>query len=280
MASFESAQMKTKFRACTTAAAVAVALVVNASPAARAQTCQPGIIGAYTGAHSAQFQALADTLVPAAGALTSQLAAMVDAPTYDELLTTANALAASTPSGRLVITLADGTVVLDTARDDHATDPTSNSYQHFVDKTINENHNSRVAILAAQEYPCGFGLEGTLRPSAGRHEAYLALRAGPHLASYGTLTLSTQVSVGNPPREVSIIDFAYAPSTLTVAVGTTVAWQNNGRIEHTTTASPSVVWDSGLMVPGERFMFTFGTPGTYTYRCDLHPFMVGSVVVE
>ena len=61
--------------------------------------------------------------------------------------------------GRVLIALPDGTVVLDTARGDHLPDPTSNSYQHFLDKTIGENHNTRVAILAAQKYPCGIALE-------------------------------------------------------------------------------------------------------------------------
>ena len=245
----------------------------------QAQTCQPGIAAAYGGPHSAQYQTLYNTLIPAAGPLIAQLAALVDAPTYNTLLTTANALASSISTGRVLIALPDGTVVLDTARDDHLADPTSNSYQHFLDKTIGDNHNSRLAILAAQSYQCGIGLESRSSTSTGADEAYVALRAGPHLDSYGTLVLSTRISVAPPPRPVSIVDFSFVPSTVNVAVGTTVTWRNNGIVEHTTT-STSPGWDSGLMMPGQSFSLDFDTAGTFRYRCDLHPFMVGFVIVE
>jgi hypothetical protein len=40
-------------------------------------------------------------------------------------------------------------VVLDTARTDDPTNtmPVGNSFQHFQNKTVNENHNSRIAIF-------------------------------------------------------------------------------------------------------------------------------------
>ena len=57
-------------------------------------------------------------------------------------------------------------------------------------KTINENHNSRVAIFMAQEYPCGVGVENKVSTSTGADETYVARRAGNHLDSAGTLRLS------------------------------------------------------------------------------------------
>jgi len=82
----------------------------------------------------------------------------------------------------------------DTGRPD---DPTNvlaagNSYQHFVAKTVNENHNSRIAILAAQEYPCGAGIESKLSTTTGQVESYLAVRLGNHLDSLGTARISTR----------------------------------------------------------------------------------------
>jgi hypothetical protein len=68
---------------------------------------------------------------------------------------------------------------------------THNSYANFVAKAVNENHNSRVAILATQLYPCGIGLERKLSTSTGETESYLALRLGRHLDSVGTARLST-----------------------------------------------------------------------------------------
>src|SRR5262249_14404635 len=83
--------------------------------------------------------------------------------------------------------------VIDTAKTD---DPmnvmsTGNSFMHFSNKTVNENHNSRVSIFVAQEYLCGIGIESKLSTSTGRHESYVALRLGNHLDSDGTIRGST-----------------------------------------------------------------------------------------
>ena len=83
-------------------------------------------------------------------------------------------------------------VMVDTARDDNTASPSSNSYQHFLDKTINENHNSRVAILAAQQYACGIGVESKFSSSTGQTESYVAVRAGEHLDSDGTIRMSVR----------------------------------------------------------------------------------------
>lgn len=69
---------------------------------------------------------------------------------------------------------------------------------------------------------------------------------------------------------VSIHDFAYTPSTITVKAGTTVTWTNNGPSAHTTT-SDGGVWDSGTLGAGGTFQFTFTQPGTFSYHCTIHP---------
>jgi plastocyanin len=69
---------------------------------------------------------------------------------------------------------------------------------------------------------------------------------------------------------VSIHDFAFSPSTITVKAGTTVTWTNNGPSAHTTT-SDGGVWDSGTLGTGGTFQFTFPQPGTFGYHCTLHP---------
>ena len=66
-----------------------------------------------------------------------------------------------------------------------------NSWAHFLAKTVNENHNSRVAIFDAQEWPCGIGLERKLSTTTGVTETYVAIRLGTHLDSLGTARLST-----------------------------------------------------------------------------------------
>jgi plastocyanin len=78
--------------------------------------------------------------------------------------------------------------------------------------------------------------------------------------------------------EVDVIDLDYDPRDLTVTAGSTVVWTNIGDLPHTVTAEG--LFDSGLMMTGDRFTWTFDTPGTYDYLCTLHPGMVGTVTVE
>ena len=72
---------------------------------------------------------------------------------------------------------------------------------------------------------------------------------------------------------------AYTPDNLSVAVGSTVTWMNTDTVAHTTTSDASG-WNSGSLPAGGQFAFTFQTPGTYTYRCTIHPGMVGVVSVH
>jgi plastocyanin len=77
---------------------------------------------------------------------------------------------------------------------------------------------------------------------------------------------------------VSIVDFAFVPDTVIVAVGDTVTWSNDGLAPHTTTADDAT-WDSGTMMSGAVFSFTFDTPGDFRYSCAFHPTMTGAVSV-
>lgn len=84
--------------------------------------------------------------------------------------------------------------------------------------------------------------------------------------------------------DVSIVDFAFDPSIITITAGSTVRWTRSPAtiITHTTTSDIGSLdpWDSGQLAPGESFTKTFNTPGTYTYHCEFHPLtMLGTVVV-
>lgn len=71
----------------------------------------------------------------------------------------------------------------------------------------------------------------------------------------------------------------YSINVLTVPVGTTVEWVNNDDQAHTVT-DVGGLFDSGTMGAGDRFSFTYDTPGTYEYFCIPHPWMRAMVVVE
>src|SRR5215210_3539231 len=77
---------------------------------------------------------------------------------------------------------------------------------------------------------------------------------------------------------VTIVDFAFQPASLEVPVGTTVTWTNSGEAPHTVTADDGA-FDSGRLAPGASFSQTFDTAGTVTYHCEIHPNMMGTIVV-
>lgn len=87
---------------------------------------------------------------------------------------------------------------------------------------------------------------------------------------------STPVAPG--PGGVTIVDFAFTPVGLTVTAGTSVRWVNTGAKKHTVTADDSS-FDSGVLATGDAFTRTFSAAGTFTYFCDIHPEMTGTVTV-
>jgi hypothetical protein len=79
-------------------------------------------------------------------------------------------------------------------------------------------------------------------------------------------------------KTIEIVDFSFQPSTITVPVGTTVAWINHGSAEHTVTFEDGT-FNSGNIAGGSGFKHVFLQPGTYSYHCSIHPNMIGQVVV-
>lgn len=84
----------------------------------------------------------------------------------------------------------------------------------------------------------------------------------------------------SPQQEanVTIQDFSFSPASITVHVGQTVTWKNNGPSPHTVTSNTGA-WDSGTLNAGATFSQTFSTAGTFAYHCSIHPTMMATVVV-
>jgi plastocyanin len=72
---------------------------------------------------------------------------------------------------------------------------------------------------------------------------------------------------------------AFPPNPLTVDAGTTVTWMNTDSVAHTST-SDGAGWDSGIIAPGAQFSTALNTAGTFHYHCQIHPGMIGTVVVR
>lgn len=80
------------------------------------------------------------------------------------------------------------------------------------------------------------------------------------------------------PDGVSIEGFAFAPEEITIAPGGSVTWTNRDPADHTVTADGGA-FDSGPFGEGATFTETFEEPGTFSYHCQIHPSMTGSVTV-
>jgi plastocyanin len=86
-------------------------------------------------------------------------------------------------------------------------------------------------------------------------------------------------TAGGGEERVEIADLAFNPDTLTVPLGSTVTWENTDSLAHTSN-SDDEVWESGTLDSGDEYSFTFDEAGTFTYFCEIHPSMTGSIVVE
>jgi plastocyanin len=103
------------------------------------------------------------------------------------------------------------------------------------------------------------------------------IAAGIALATAPAPALATPAA-GGGEAPVTIVSRAYQPAQLTVEDGQTVVWRNRGFGPHTVTALGGE-FDSGRLNLGESFKVTFTTPGTFAYKCLIHPSMQGSVTV-
>jgi len=78
---------------------------------------------------------------------------------------------------------------------------------------------------------------------------------------------------------VTIADFSFAPSTITINTGDTVTWTNNGPTPHSATANGGE-FNTGILKAGQSGSHTFGSAGTFSYYCQPHPYMKATVVVQ
>jgi len=85
---------------------------------------------------------------------------------------------------------------------------------------------------------------------------------------------------------VSVVDFAFQPQTVTINAGDTVIWTLSGTAPHTVTSGPGCsadgMFNSGTL-GSAPFSITFNTPGTFPYFCSFHCAsfgMTGTVIVN
>lgn len=77
---------------------------------------------------------------------------------------------------------------------------------------------------------------------------------------------------------IIINDFSYKPAVTTITAGQSIRFINRDQEAHTIT-STSGSFDSAGMDTGATWTHTFAKPGRYTYYCELHPYMKGTIIV-
>jgi len=104
-------------------------------------------------------------------------------------------------------------------------------------------------------------------------------------------TADVMIAAGSAAPGCEVESKCWDPSTLTVAEGTTVAWTNKDAAGHTVTSGNPGDTDSGslfdstkdpagfLIKPETTWQYTFDEEGEYPYFCQVHPWMVGKVIV-
>lgn len=129
-------------------------------------------------------------------------------------------------------------------------------------------------ILAALSLAaCGSDDSGSETTGAG------GATAGEETAPSGTAGEETAPS-GDAVRsaKVEIVGFAYAPATVTIQAGGKVTWLNRDADEHTATLDDGS-FSTGDLAEGKLKSESFKEPGTYSYHCEIHPEMTGTVEV-
>ncbi len=126
-------------------------------------------------------------------------------------------------------------------------------------------------------------VEADLSPGTYEIECYVDGHASKGMRT--TLTVKANAPLVTPvpgdtaSGNVRIVQFAFVPATLDVAAGSQVTWTNDDPTAHTITADDRA-FDSKQLDPGASFSVVLDTAGSHVYHCEIHPTMVGTVVVH
>jgi len=123
----------------------------------------------------------------------------------------------------------------------------------------------------------------------------IALVALPFLGSCGGSPVGTDPVA--PAHDVEIMQnapdlgpnaFSPTDEVISLAARNTVTWYNadfgfyggGAGTSHHLVSDDGLTFESNVIAPNGVFRATFTAPGTYTYHCEIHPGMTGTVVVN
>ena len=93
-----------------------------------------------------------------------------------------------------------------------------------------------------------------------------------------TTQKSPDLTIKTNNNTIYILNFSFAPETITIKKDSEVKWINQDTSIHQIKFDDSIV--SQPMGIGESFLYIFNQTGEYGYTCAIHPSMKGKIMVE
>jgi plastocyanin len=137
-------------------------------------------------------------------------------------------------------------------------------------------HSVTVRTFIAAWFALGLAATGCAGSSEARTHA---TATGNSSAVAPTAASSSGAVKAVATNSVTIKNFAFSPSTITVKPGTRVTWVNHDEDAHTVSFQSNLKVASTPLQGNQSFSYTFQAPGTYAYICSIHSFMHGTVIV-
>jgi plastocyanin len=107
---------------------------------------------------------------------------------------------------------------------------------------------------------------------------YLVLMPSKYAIPIGAgLQADLSFSANGELINISISNFNFNPSDISIKIGDTVKWTNDDQAPHQIFLLGFV---SQVLNTGDSYSYTFKDGGIFDYHCNIHPSMTGNVSVK
>jgi plastocyanin len=159
---------------------------------------------------------------------------------------------------------------------DHTTNLEHNhfSIEHRAeDGSVKHYHNPSAVSLNVVKQTATLTIDPALHENVDLHLVIKGVKSAD-----GDTLETTEVVNFVDSTIIDIRDFVFDEAEITIKKGTKVTWVNNDTAPHTVTDFDGG-FDSGNLMPGDSWSFTFNDLGTFEYFCHHHPEMVAKITV-
>jgi plastocyanin len=243
-------------------------LVVQVSPAPKAGDkvwpmlhIDAGVIGTY------EFPG-PDAPVIVNGNIMLQQITITAAPAVMPSVTASNQPAGSSITVTKVIAAQDGWITV------HANTAANQPGDQLGHTLVKKGENDNVVVQLSPTPKVGDKVWPMLHIDAGVIGTYEFPGPDAPVIVNGNIVMQ-QITLTAAPLVVQELDNHFSATDITINVGDTILFVNNGTRTHTATAGNGS-WDSGDLVPGASFSHTFNTLGVFTVYCKYHGSATGS----